>query len=179
MLTDRGSAIDLDDVDPSWLEDVAAIHLPAYSLVAEPISGACRLLAAAVRTRGGMLSMDASSVAELERFGPVRFLDLVGSLEPDVLFANADEATRLGLRDAPPRGAAAAVVKAGPDPVTLLQHDHPPELVDVEPLELKDTTGAGDALAGGWLAAWFEGASGHEACAAGIATARRALELLT
>jgi sugar/nucleoside kinase (ribokinase family) len=72
MLPDRGGAVDLERLDPAVLDGCSWLHLPAYSLLVEPIGRACTELAAEAHRRGVRVSVDASSAALLERVGPAR-----------------------------------------------------------------------------------------------------------
>src|SRR4051794_35442244 len=72
MLTDRGSSTGLTGIPEDWLDGVSVLHLPAYSLTAEPIGSTCLALGATARRRGIAVSVDASSIAVLEAFGPGR-----------------------------------------------------------------------------------------------------------
>jgi sugar/nucleoside kinase (ribokinase family) len=175
MLPDRGAATELAAVPASWLTDVDVLHLPAYSLTAEPIATSCRDLAALARVAGIPLSIDASSVAVLEAYGIGRFRSLLRDLAPDVLLANAEEAGALGLAtDAP---APVTVVKDGARPVIVVTGgDVPCQAVPVVPAGVvTDTTGAGDGFAAGFLLAWSGGAPVVEAVRAGIAVAATVL----
>ena len=170
MLSDRGASTGLVGVPETWLDDVDVLHLPAYSLTAEPIGSTCMALAVTARQRGIAVSVDASSIAVLEAFGTSRFLDVVASLDPAFFFASAAEADVLGLTGSGP--APVTVVKAGAEPVRILPNvEIPVPQVD----GVTDTTGAGDAFAAGFLAAWCEGAPPDDAARAGIALAATVL----
>jgi sugar/nucleoside kinase (ribokinase family) len=143
MLTDRGVGprIRVTDVRESWLEDCDWLHLPAYSLVSEPVGGAARALAATARDRSVRLSIDLSSTTALTGFGPAAFTALLAGLRPDVIFGNAAEAA---LISAPP--GADLVVKLGPAGVLIGGRRYP--AADARAV---DSTGAGDAFAAGYL----------------------------
>jgi sugar/nucleoside kinase (ribokinase family) len=175
MLPDRGAATELTGVPAAWLDGVTVLHLPAYSLTAEPIATACRDLAAAARSRRVAVSVDASSVAVLEAFGVERFRTAVETLAPDVLLANADEAGALGLAGAPL--APVTVVKDGARPVVIVRGgDRPCQAVAVDPVaDVVDTTGAGDAFAAGFLVAWSSGVAVVDAVRAGSGLAATVL----
>jgi ribokinase len=139
MLTDRGVGPDLaaSAVQPSWLDGCQWLHLPAYSLVAAPVSGAA-LAAVALAPR---LSVDLSSTAALRAYGVGRFRDLLGELRPAVVLGNEAEAELVG--DLP---GCDLVVKLGPAGVRAGGRVHP-----AAPTVPVDSTGAGDAFAAGYL----------------------------
>ncbi|MBA3287017.1 MAG: sugar kinase, partial [Acidimicrobiia bacterium] len=119
MLSDRGAAVELDGLDPAWLLGVTWLHVPAYSLCAEPIGAAAHQAIAVVRAAGGRVSVDVSSVALVDGFGAARFAELLVELAPDVVLANAEEAMRLDGVPASWR----LVVKCGADPVVVVEPD--------------------------------------------------------
>jgi hypothetical protein len=99
------------------------------------------------------VSIDASSTGVLADVGVAAATRRFAELRPDVFFANADEAAMLDLVDWP----GVVVVKRGADPVEVIVNGRP-RRVPVPALEFGvDTTGAGDAFAGGFLAAWTKG----------------------
>jgi len=175
MLPDRGAATELATVPPSWLGGVTVLHLPAYSLTAEPIATACVELAMQARREQIALSVDASSVAVLEAFGVDRFRSLLRDLAPAVVLANVEEAAALNLVVDPP--APITVVKDGARPVVVVSGgDAPCQRVPVAPVDVvTDTTGAGDGFAAGFLLAWSGGAPVVEAVRAGSAVAATVL----
>lgn len=150
--TDRAAAALLDALPDGWDREMAALHVPLYSLDGGALAGTAQ---AAIRARGGaMLSVDASSVAVIERLG----LDVVVALAPDLLLANAAEAAAL----APLRSAFAQipqiVVKQGPEPTVVLAGGDRIEVPVRDVLATRDTVGAGDAFAAGLLVALVDGA---------------------
>jgi sugar/nucleoside kinase (ribokinase family) len=86
ILPDRGAATELEDIDGvSWL------HVPAYSLVIEPLATTTARAIRAVQQTGGTVSSDASSVAIVDEVGASRFSEMLAGLGPDVVLYNQDE----------------------------------------------------------------------------------------
>jgi sugar/nucleoside kinase (ribokinase family) len=143
MLSDRGVSLALtpDELEEVWLDGCEWLHLPAYSLVAQPIASAT--LEAA--TLAPKVSVDLSSTAALGQVGVERFRALVDDLRPDLVFANEDEAELVGRLDVETfvlkRGARGCLIRTGTE-----EREYP-----ARPAEVVDTTGAGDAFAAGFL----------------------------
>jgi ribokinase len=156
MLTDRGVGPRLAAqlLQPGWLDGCHWLHLPAYSLVAEPVRGAA-LAAAGLAPR---LSLDLSSTAALRAYGVARFRKLIERLRPDVIFGNEAETSLVG--EVP---GAELVVKLGPRGVRAAGREFP-----ALPARPVDSTGAGDAFAAGYLVGGV--ALGLEAAARAVAT---------
>jgi sugar/nucleoside kinase (ribokinase family) len=141
MASDRASAPDLrpEELDASWFE-CDAIHLSGYSLMREPISDAATRAAELARANGAAISVDLSSWTHLERFrGMVR--EAMAKIRPDVVFGNEREWQTLGAFDAP-----TSVVKRGRRGITVNGREH-----EAVRAAVVDTTGAGDALAAGFI----------------------------
>lgn len=168
MLPDRGAAAELTDVPASWLDGVGVLHVPAYAFATEPSAGSVRSLIRAASGRGCAVAIDASSTGLLDDYGPRRFLDLVRELRPMVLFANKAEAELLGLPETAPPPGTTFVVKEGAGPTTVIGEHAGRYRVPVPPAATpRDTTGAGDAFAAGYLGAMLRGADSHAAVIAG------------
>jgi sugar/nucleoside kinase (ribokinase family) len=166
MASDRGVAPTLtpDEIDPVWLEcDV--LHISGYALLREPVLEAALLAARFARERGARLSVDVAAWTEIRAFGPVRFRDLLDTLAPDILFATEAEWEMLGgaYLTAP-----TGVIKRGARGCIVVTEDARLDLAPI-PAEVVDTTGAGDALAAGFLL----GGSLEEAARRGLECAAR------
>lgn len=174
FLPDRAAAAELDHVPEADLDDVAVLHVPAYSLHGGRTASTTRGLLEVARRRGLAVSLDASSWAVLRSLGAGRYRALVEQVQPLVLFVNADEARELDLPAQPLP--TTVVLKDGAQPTTVLRPDEEALTVDVTPVPgVRDTTGAGDAFAAGWLSAMLSGADGVACVEQGHVLARQVL----
>lgn len=169
FLPDRAAAADLGPVDAASLDDVAVLHVPAYGLHGGRTAASVRAL---LRT-GVPVSLDASSTAVLRAIGVEDYRSLVEQVRPVVLFANADEAALLEVSRRPLP--CTVVVKDGSRPTTVLSAGGS-RVVDVPPVAgVRDSTGAGDAFAAGWLSARMDGLDDHGRVLRAHALARQVL----
>lgn len=139
-----------DDLPLSLLEGVDAVFLNGYAVFrARSASFAAPLLVEARRRRIAV-AFDPSTFSLIRRYGPARLLDEIGPL--DILLANDEEARTLMPGD--PAGllahAALVVIKQGGQGATAL-HAGGRLSVPAEPIEVVDTTGAGDAFDAAFL----------------------------
>ncbi|POX61842.1 sugar kinase [Streptomyces sp. Ru62] len=174
FLTDSGASLRLGPADWSdaLIDGVARLHLSGYLLFTESSRALAETALAAARARGVPVSLDPASAGFLIELGVDRFLAFAEGL--DVLLPSRDEACLLtGLPD--PADAAAklsrlvplVVAKAGADGALVARAGAAPARVPAVPAEPRDTTGAGDAFTGAFLAALLAGAAPEEAAARG------------
>ena len=164
FVAERGAAdlLRRGDLEARWFRGVAALHLPAYSLLGAPLGEAGRAAAVLARAAGARVSVDLASAGPLLAGGRAAAHALVREVAPDVLFTNQHEAAAfLGELD-PARllcFAPVAIVKRGVAGATLLvrgAHDETLRMeVATRPVPARDTTGAGDAFDAGFLAEWL------------------------
>src|SRR5262249_43074407 len=118
----------------------------------EPIGKAALAAARVARAEGAQVSVDLSSWSAIRAYGPDRFRSRLEELGPDVVFANEPEWELVGGAYAL---AETAVVKRGSRGVAV----HAPGGVEehaAASAEVVDTTGAGDALAAGFIVGGIE-----------------------
>ena len=145
MAADRGTARDLrtDEIDPEWLADCDRLHVSGYALMVEPVRSAALRTVELARAAGAGISVDLASWSAIGDSGVEAFRETVRRLEPEVVFANEDEERVVG--------------RARVDALWILKHgargcsfgDDEREALPAP--RVLDSTGAGDALAAGWI----------------------------
>ncbi|MHC0432616.1 carbohydrate kinase family protein [Streptomyces sp. O3] len=184
FLTDSGAVLRLspDDWSPALLDGVGRLHLSGYLFFAEPSRSLARLALSTARARGVPVSVDPASAGFLADLGVAPFLAVAAGA--DVLLPNRDEAAVLtGLTD--PSEAAAklsgqfplVVAKQGAAGALVARAGGAPRHIPPRPARALDTTGAGDAFTGAFLAALLAGttdtAAAAEGCRAGAQAVAR------
>lgn len=183
MYVDRAanSRLTTTDVpDDAW-EGAAWLHLTGYTLFDEATRPVALDLIARARERGVKVSIDPSTVSFLREVGGDTFRDWIDGA--DLIVPNLDEARVL----AGSRGAQIdldhlaarfghVVVTLGRMGAAYLSGDVR-EQVTAPRIDVVDTTGAGDAFAAGFLAAWVRSPEPRAALESGRAAAERSIML--
>jgi sugar/nucleoside kinase (ribokinase family) len=112
--------------------------------VSSPIDAAAARAAELAHANGARVSVDLSAWTRIRAHGSARFREQLEALAPDVVFGNEGEWDELG-----PIGGT-RVVKRGADGFDVVRGDAI-ERCQAPDVSVVDTTGAGDALAAGFL----------------------------
>lgn len=183
FLTDSGASLRLEPADWSdaLLDGVARLHLSGYLLFSEPSRALATVAIQAARARGVPVSLDPASAGFLGELGAGRFLAIVEGV--DILLPSRDEACLLtGLTDAAEAAAELSlrvplvVAKQGHEGALVARSGKVCARVPAVPATPRDTTGAGDAFTGAFLAAVLAGAGPEEAAEEGCRAGARAVE---
>jgi sugar/nucleoside kinase (ribokinase family) len=145
MAADRGTARKLrpDEIDPTWLIGCDHLHVSGYALMLEPVRSAALHTAELARTEGARISVDLASWSAIRDSGVAAFSEAVRTLGPDVVFANEDEERVVGRSLV----GATWILKRGAGGCSFDGDER--AALPVE--RVLDSTGAGDALAAGWI----------------------------
>ena len=143
MAADRGAARELrpEEIDPEWLAGCAHLHVSGYALMVEPVRSAALLTAELARAVGARVSLDLASWSAIRDSGVDAFREAARTLAPGVVFANEEEERVVGPLDA------TWILKRGAAGCSFGGDER-----SARPVErVLDTTGAGDALAAGFI----------------------------
>nr|WSZ95461.1 PfkB family carbohydrate kinase [Streptomyces sp. NBC_00857] len=184
FLTNSSASLCLSAADwsPSLLDGVGRMHLSGYLFVTDASRGLAVAAMRAARERGVPVSVDPASAGFLKELGVDRFLAAVASAE--TLLPNADEARFLtGLTDLASAAAdlsrrvPVAVVTLGGEGALVAEAGAVTARVPAFPARAVDSTGAGDAFTGAFLAARLAGADPVEAAKEGCRAGARAVTI--
>jgi len=168
LLTDRAASSALVTMPNGWDDNLGALHVPAYALVAEPLAGVAKTALCETASRSILTSVDVSALPVIEQYTSTKLLSDIDSWGVDVVFANQDEAVALGVIDSKssPIGST-IIVKQGRDPAMILTPDGRAEVEADAVALVQDTVGAGDAFAAGVLVSRLDGADWIDAVRVG------------
>lgn len=185
FLSDTGalSHISPTDWSPELLTGVGHLHLSGYLLFSGGGRRLARLALASARSRGIPVSLDPASAGFIRTRGVDRLLKALDGV--DVLVPNADEACLLTGRTDPSEAAAAlsrraplTVVTLGAGGALVAESGSVTARVPAPGARAVDSTGAGDAFTGAFLAARLAGADPVTAAAEGCRAGAAAVTLI-
>jgi sugar/nucleoside kinase (ribokinase family) len=145
MASDRGTAVELrpEDIAAAWLDGCDHVFVSGYALMREPVRSAARRAVEIARSNGAQVSIDLASWSAIRDSGADGFRESVVELQPDVVFANEDEQRVVQGPLAGPTW----ILKLGAGGCSFDGDERRAEPVE----RVVDTTGAGDALAAGYI----------------------------
>jgi sugar/nucleoside kinase (ribokinase family) len=163
MASDRGvgSTLAVDELDADWFA-CDALHVSGYSLLEEDMAAAAAHAARAARASGARISVDVATWSAIGALGGDRFRSRLEALEPDLVFGGERELDEVGELEANVE----VVRKLGAEGVVVGGRVYEPK-----PGRVVDSTGAGDALAAGFLVGGIElGLEAAARCVAKLGT---------
>jgi sugar/nucleoside kinase (ribokinase family) len=148
MVSDRGISTSLatDHIEPVWFVGVEWLHLSGYALFGPPGPDAALAAADLARSAGAGVSVDLSAATLLHAVGADRARQLIAETRARLVFANQAEAAVVD-----PLEVATTVVKRGADGCRVITAGRVTDEMAAPGAVVRDTTGAGDAFAAGWL----------------------------
>jgi len=186
MLTERGAnaAFSGATLTDEVLAAASVAHISGYTIVKDYGSGAARDIIRRAHARGIPVSVTPGSTGYLAQYGVQNFLDdiegihiLIGTLAEGQLLTGLEDPMKVGK--ALLTHAAIVIVTRGSRGAILFRPDAPPVEVPAPPIaKLIDPTGAGDALAAGFLAHWVTSQDPEAALRSAVLVAARAVMLI-
>jgi len=145
MAADRAAAAELrpEDVEPEWLEGCDHLFVSGYALLREPARAAAFHAAELARAAGAGVSVDLGTWSAIRDAGPEELRGHVTALAPDTVFANEDEERIVGG----PLPGVTWILKRGSRGCSF----DGDERAALPIKRVIDSTGAGDALAAGFI----------------------------
>ena len=145
MAADRGVAMELrpEELASAWFSRSDHLFVSGYALMREPARSAAFAAVELARAAGAAVSVDLASWSAMRDAGAEDFRAMLIELAPDIVFANEDE--ERVVRGPLPR--VTWILKRGARGCSF----HGDERPALPAERVIDTTGAGDALAAGWI----------------------------
>lgn len=185
MLTERGanSALTSSAVSDDLLADAAVLHISGYSILDGFGVPGTRDLIDRAATAGVPVSVTPGSYGYISDFGVDRFFEAVEGTT--VLFPNLAEGELLSGESDPERIGAAlrerfeiVVLTMGAEGLMVFEGDAHTHVPAPRIQHIVDPTGAGDALAAGFLERWVTTRDAVAAASAGAFVAARAIMVI-
>ena len=183
MITSRGAGENLspEDLPEGAFRPNTHLHISGYLFSGSPRKETALEALRRARLSGMTVSVDPSCTTLVEHLGPTRCLEWTRA--SDLVFHNRQEGALLsGTKDpdaildvllAHYRG---VVLKLGPEGAAYAAAGYRARVPAAPVARVVDTTGAGDALCAGFLAAWLAGEPPQEALKRGAEQAARCVE---
>ena len=180
MITSRGASENLNpnDLPEALFQRETHLHLSGYTFSGGTRRETAHRALHFARKANMTVSIDPSSVPLLNDIGPENFLRWTSGA--DICLPNREEGALLagtkdpdGIADALVRHYPTVVLKLGADGALLADANGTRVHTPAASATVVDTTGAGDALCAGFLAAWLGGAGSYEALKSGVNIASR------
>jgi sugar/nucleoside kinase (ribokinase family) len=145
MASDRGAASEFraDELEPTWLKGCDHLFISGYALLRDPARSAAKRATEVARGQGSAVSVDLATWSAIRDAGPAELRETVSQLTPDAVFATEREEEIFGG----PLPGAQWISKRGARGCSFDGDERPA----VPVAQVVDTTGAGDALAAGWI----------------------------
>jgi sugar/nucleoside kinase (ribokinase family) len=184
MLTHRGAGGHLGpgDWDDALLDGTTHLHISGYTLFSPSGRDLAMLAMARARRRGVRVSVDPASAGFLADFGVRRFIDatagtiIMPNLDEAVLLTGTPEVETAAVELS--RSHELVVVKLGGAGALAARRGRITVRVEGSVVRAVDSTGAGDAFAGGFLAAQLGGTDDRTAVAAGCRAGASAVSVV-
>ncbi|MBX3196112.1 MAG: hypothetical protein KF727_13550 [Microbacteriaceae bacterium] len=185
MLTERGanSLFDSRSVTEELLSRAGVLHISGYSILDGFGVPGSRDLIERAAAAGAPVSVTPGSAGYIADFGVDRFLEAIEGTA--VLFPNRDEGALLTGESDPERIGASlrerfelVVLTMGADGVMVFEGDTATRIPAPKVQRIEDPTGAGDALAAGFLERWVRDRDAVAAAEAGVFVAARAIMVI-
>jgi len=180
MLTDLGASIQMPDLGPfsDVLQRTQVAHFTGYTLLPGPMQQVVTEAIALARQAGAKVSIDAADPFVVVEIRDRLWQTLTDAA--DLVFLNADEARQLTGKDpetaideiAETAALETVVIKLGAQGA-LVRHQGETTPIQAQRVDAIDTTGAGDAFAGGYLYGVTRGWSARRCGMLGAAVAAR------
>lgn len=145
MASDRSAGAELrpEEIEEAWLEGCDHVFMSGYALMREPARSAALRAVELARRTDATISVDLASWSAIRDVGADRFRELVAVIAPDIVFANEAEDRIIGG----PLPGVRWILKHGSRGCSFDGDERPALPVE----RVVDTTGAGDALAAGFV----------------------------